>query len=188
MLNESFPYFDDFALIVGKDRATGSDCRTPGEMIEELDREVENGEANLFGNNNEDTEAMEINDDSTRSSAPTSSTQSTRRKRKTSRHEDSLMESLSDNIGKFTEVCAASAENIGQIAKCFQFETAMQNEASQRRMNIYAEVRKIDGLRRDEILRAAHLLIQNQLNTDFFFSLTDEESKFEFIQMILGSG
>ena len=98
------------------------------------------------------------------------------------------MESLSDNIGKFTEVCAASAENIGQIAKCFQFETAMQNEASQRRMNIYAEVRKIDGLRRDEILRAAHLLIQNQLNTDFFFSLTDEESKFEFIQMILGSG
>ena len=64
----------------------------------------------------------------------------------------------------------------------------MQNEASQRRMNIYAEVRKIDGLRRDEILRAAHLLIQNQLNTDFFFSLTDEESKFEFIQMILGSG
>ena len=89
-------------MIVGKDRGTRSDCRTLGEMSEELDREVENGEANLFGNNNEDTEAMEINDDSTRSSAPTSSTKSTRRKRKTSRNGDSLMESLLDNIGKFT--------------------------------------------------------------------------------------
>ena len=123
-MNESFPYFDDFALIVGKDRATESDCRTPGEMIEELDREVENGEANLFGNNNEDTEAMEINDDDTRSSTPTSSTQSTRRKRKTSRYGDSLMESLSDYIGKFTEVCAVLVENMGQITKCFQFEIA----------------------------------------------------------------
>ena len=49
---------------------------------------------------------------------------STRRKRKISRYGDSLMESLSDNIGKFTEVCAVLVENMGQITKCFQFEIA----------------------------------------------------------------
>lgn len=55
LLNESFMHFDDFALIVGKDRATVSDCKTTGEMIEKLDGEVENDEVNLFENDFEDT-------------------------------------------------------------------------------------------------------------------------------------
>ena len=78
-------------------------------MIEELDREIENDDPNLFGNNNEDTKAIEINDDDTRSNAPTSSTQSTIRKRKTSRAGDSLMELLLDNVDKFFKVCVFSA-------------------------------------------------------------------------------
>ena len=126
-----------------------------------------------------------MNDDDRRSSAPTPTTQSTRRKGKRPRGGDNLIQSLSDNIDKFSELYALSAENMSQIARCFQIETAKNTEAHERRMNIFAEVSKINGLAQDEVLRAAHLLNQNQQNTDFFYSLITDEQKFHFIQMIL---
>ena len=63
------------------------------------------------------------------------------------------------NIDKFIEVCIVSTENIGRITKCFQTETAMHTEANQRRMEIPAEVRKINGLRRDDILLCSWTLM-----------------------------
>lgn len=119
-MNESFPHFDDFALIIGKDNAIGSDCRTLGEMIEELNREVENGEAKIFENNFENTEAIEVNDDDTTATIP--SPQSTRRKRKTSKIGDNLMESLWDNINKFSEVYALSAEILDIVPSVFKLK------------------------------------------------------------------
>ena len=65
-----------------------------------------------------------MNDDDRRSSAPTTTTQSTRKKEKRPRGGDNLIQSLSDNIGKFSELYALSAENMSQITRCFQIETA----------------------------------------------------------------
>ncbi|KAA8546828.1 hypothetical protein F0562_003248 [Nyssa sinensis] len=38
--NKSLPYFEEFLIIFGKDRATGRNAQTAADVVEELDKEV----------------------------------------------------------------------------------------------------------------------------------------------------
>ena len=48
MRNKSFPYYDEFALIFGKDRATGERAHITTNVVKKLDVEEANKEERLM--------------------------------------------------------------------------------------------------------------------------------------------
>ncbi|GMN46737.1 hypothetical protein TIFTF001_015930 [Ficus carica] len=51
-----------------------------------------------------------------------------------------------------------------------------ENEAEShtRRMNVFAELKKIDGLTQEQVLRAGQILVESHDKTNFFYTLDDE--------------
>ena len=144
-------------------------------MIDDIDKEVQSGHAELhepsYAANHEnidvDNEAMRTNTPPVKSA----------KRRKTRGGGDGLVESLTETMNKFSDMLS---ENMSYIAKCFQNES----ERQQRKMQIFDELKKLERLTQDQLLRVAQILCQNRDQTDLFFSL-DDEHKFAFIQMLL---
>ena len=75
---------------------------------------------------------------------------------------------------------ASTGENIRRLADCFPFEA----DGAAWRMKVFDELKNIDGLTNDQRVRAGQLLVQNQANTDYFFTL-DDEFKLGFLMQLL---
>ena len=63
-----------------------------------------------------------------------------------------------------------ASEHIGRLANCFQHESNFV----ERRMQVTAEVMKVDGLTPSQVLYVAKKIVLNPLEVDFFFSLPDD--------------
>ncbi|XP_024030261.1 uncharacterized protein LOC112094190 [Morus notabilis] len=103
-----------------------------------------------------------------------------RKKRKRSQSEDVLVDALTETIHKFSNMYAMAGENIGRLANCFQYEA----DSAARRMQVFDEVKKVEGLTNAQRVRVGKLLVQNHDYTNYFFTL-DDEFKLDFLLSLL---
>lgn len=176
--NKPFRYYDELSVVFGKDRANGHGARGLGDMIDDIDIEVLNGETNLVEEENDNEQEPE---DDTQTNTPSPPVQKDKKRKRKSKSEDSLVETLTETISKFSDMYALSTDNMSKIANCFQNEA----ESHTRRMNVFAELKKIDGLTQEQVLRAGQILVESHDKTNFFYTL-DDEYKLGYILMLLG--
>ncbi|KAE8667190.1 Histone H4 [Hibiscus syriacus] len=131
--NKSFPFFDDFVHIFGKERATGITTKTTADAVEHIDVE-DNAfvDALLEENGLRDSESREDV-----------------ASKKRSRSDDGLTE-LVHEISKFDAAYREPAKEIKDITALLKKEA----EGNDRRMLIFTEIMKIEGLSTDEMLTA----------------------------------
>ncbi|PON69808.1 Myb/SANT-like domain containing protein [Parasponia andersonii] len=195
----SFPYYDELGVVFGKDRATGQGAMGFSDMVEESAKEIRNDQGtdkkirndqdiDKETRNDQDNDVDPLNhfdDLDGAASVSHASTQSalsqSGKKSKRSRSEDALIDVLTKTVKQFGKMHAASGETINKIANCFQYEA----DGAARRMRVFDELKKVNGLTNSQRVRVGHLLVQNQANTDYFFTL-DDEFKLEFLQQLLG--
>uniref|UniRef100_A0A803PKY0 Uncharacterized protein n=1 Tax=Cannabis sativa TaxID=3483 RepID=A0A803PKY0_CANSA len=168
-------HYDDFDTIFEKDRANGQGGMGFSETVDEIDREAENDQQSEF-DPFAPMDDLVSNATDSHTSTGTTSAQSRKRSRKRSRNEDSLVDVLTNTVNKFGEIQVAAGDSIRRITDCFQFET----EGASRRLKMFNELKKIDGLSFEQRIEAGKLLVQNQAYTDLLFTL-DNEYKLAFV-------
>ncbi|PON99940.1 hypothetical protein TorRG33x02_043580 [Trema orientale] len=147
------------------------------EKIDEIDKEIENDEPNVeFGIIDELVGYVS----NSYSSTPIDSTQSGKKSRKRARNKDPLVDVLTKTLKEFSNTHAVASENIRKNAKYFQNEA----DGANRRMKLFDELKKVDGLTNAQRVKVGQLLLQNQANIDYFFTL-DDEFKFDFLLQLL---
>ncbi|KAG8391446.1 hypothetical protein BUALT_Bualt01G0188700 [Buddleja alternifolia] len=82
--NKSFPFYEDLLIIFGKDRATGTNAEGPADMIEEIQREQVNNNANT------DVEEHGLEDIDASMQSPINEGLHNQKKKKKSRSEDNM--------------------------------------------------------------------------------------------------
>lgn len=164
--------------VFGKDRANGQGAMGFSETVEEIDKETENVEQNEF---DPFDPLDELNANPSISVTNTPTPQVGKRGKKRVRSEDPLIDILTHTVKEFGSIQAAAGENIRRLADCFQFEA----DGAARRMKVFEELKKVAGLTNNQRVKVGQLLVQNQANTDYFFTL-DEEFKLGFLMDLLG--
>ncbi|XVF74950.1 hypothetical protein PTKIN_Ptkin13bG0150700 [Pterospermum kingtungense] len=168
--NKTFPHFDDFIIIFGKDRATGECAKTTADAMEASDR----NEQDEFEDDNHDLEGEKESNFVTAegsnchtSTTPISARAELRRKR--SRSSDGFSE-LVDQIKMFEAAYKKTAEEINGIATFFKQET----DASEKRVKIFSEIMHLEGFTKDELLTVEEYISKEKHKVDFFIALPAE--------------
>ncbi|KAL5577168.1 hypothetical protein UlMin_018867 [Ulmus minor] len=89
-------------------------------------------------------------------------------------------ETRDDQDNDFDPLAPLNYDSIRLLIDCFKFEV----NAATRRMKVFDELRKIEGLTTTQCLKIGQLLVHNQANVDYFFTL-DEEIKLDFLLHLL---
>ncbi|XP_028098688.1 uncharacterized protein LOC114298330 isoform X1 [Camellia sinensis] len=179
MQNKSFPYYEDWLVLFGKDRATGELAEDPADAVEAIAVEEAMGEkgdgspAKQF--NVADFEcSMSTNGNASNSS--TFSKGGTKRARTT--------EGIASNIATMTETLGSFLDKtdtrLGEIVKRIGY----QHDLSQARRSVNAELLKLP-LTSTQRLTAGSLIVKDAQRVDFFFSLSDAD-KLEWVCLLLG--
>ncbi|CAL5406043.1 unnamed protein product [Camellia sinensis] len=179
MRNKSFPYYEDWLVLFGKDRATGELAEDPADAVEAIAVEEAMGEkgdgspAKQF--NVADFEcSMSTNGNASNSS--TFSKGGTKRARTT--------EGIANNIATMTETLGSFLDKtdtrLGEIVKRIGY----QHDLSQARRSVNAELLKLP-LTSTQRLTAGSLIVKDAQRVDFFFSLSDAD-KLEWVCLLLG--
>ncbi|KAK2637834.1 hypothetical protein Ddye_025629 [Dipteronia dyeriana] len=85
-----------------------------------------------------------------------------------------------DLVKEFGNIQTATSDSIKRLADCFQFEV----DGATRRMKVFDELKKIDGMTDAQRVKVGQLLVHDQVNIDYFFTL-DEEFKLDFLLSML---
>ncbi|XP_039048790.1 uncharacterized protein LOC120189636 [Hibiscus syriacus] len=152
--NKSFPFFDDLVHIFGKERATRI---AAADAVEHIDVE-DNAfiDALLEEEEVRDSESREdVGASTCQTSDATASTPTMKKvaSKKRSRSDDGLTE-LVQEISKFGATYRETAKEIKDITALLKKET----EGNDRRMSIFTEIMKIEGLSTDEMLTAGEYM------------------------------
>ncbi|PON77145.1 hypothetical protein TorRG33x02_241170 [Trema orientale] len=110
----------------------------------------------------------------------TLSTQAVKKDKKRARNEDPFVDILNDSVNKFGNMQVVANDNIRRLDYYFKFET----DSAARKMKVFGELKRIHGLTNDERVKLGQLFIQNQTNTDYFFTV-DDEFKLVFLMQLL---
>ncbi|KAK6161405.1 hypothetical protein DH2020_004786 [Rehmannia glutinosa] len=179
---KSWPFYNDWVNIFGKDRATGEYAEGFTEAVNNVlngngmsnpDEEPMEQFPNLFEEYNDETETMSVCQPEATPGNSTSTKKSSGRKRKSSENEDPLVE----NMGTF---CRNTNTRLADIAKRIGYEY----DISVARKEVYGIVGTIQGLSLQEKLLVSKLLVKNTEDLELFFSLP-AEAKVEFAKMKL---
>ncbi|XP_039042532.1 uncharacterized protein At2g29880-like [Hibiscus syriacus] len=159
--NKSFPFFDDFVHIFGKERATGTAAETAADAVEHIDVE-DNAfiDALLEEEGVRDSESREdVGASTCQTSDATGSTPTMKKvaSKKRSRSDDGLTE-LVQEISKFGAAYRETAKEIKDITALLKKEA----EGNDRRMSIFTEIMKIEGLSTDEMLTAGEYISKDE--------------------------
>ncbi|KAK8996415.1 hypothetical protein V6N11_081692 [Hibiscus sabdariffa] len=166
------------------ERATRTSAKTIADAVEDLDVQD-----NTFIN--EFVEQEGVKDSESREDVGASTCQTsddvvpihTMKKiasKKRSRSDDGLSD-LVKEIGKFGAAYRETAKEIKEIIGLFKKEA----EGNDRRMSIFTEIMKIEGLSNDEMLIAGEHISKDAHKVDFFFSLPNEFKKDYVIKQLV---
>ncbi|KAK3223063.1 hypothetical protein Dsin_010088 [Dipteronia sinensis] len=122
----------------------------------------------------------ELNGNANMSSTNTPLMQSSKKCKKRSRTEDPIIDFLKDPVKEFGKMQTASSDSIRRLADCFQFEA----DGATRRIKVFDELTKIEGMTNAQRVKVGQLLVHDQANIDYFFTL-DEEFKLDFLLSLL---
>ncbi|KAG8390267.1 hypothetical protein BUALT_Bualt01G0065900 [Buddleja alternifolia] len=172
--NKSFPFYEDLLIIFEKDRATGTNAEGPADMMEEIQREQVNNNAN----NDVEEHSLEEIDDSMQS--PRNGGLHNQKKKKRSRSQDN-MTVMMDGI---KDAASVIGNEIAKTSEVFSKAIGVDAEISEKRQRIDSEIRKIHHLTTREIIKAVCHIARDHELTDVFFSMTDK-GKEEMVESIL---
>ncbi|XP_057770903.1 uncharacterized protein At2g29880-like [Salvia miltiorrhiza] len=176
MRNKPFPYYDQLALVWGKDRANGINAEAPIDVIEDLERDQ-----------NMDGAVEESDDDSVRIIPPrtTSRGEGTSKKseRKRRRSSDGLIVSLERMTNTLT---AQMDKSDDQTAKYMESFVGVEQERKDNRRKLNGELQKIEVLTNSQRQKAAMKLVRDPDLLDYFFTLDDDSQKEIFLIELLG--
>ncbi|KAK3194373.1 hypothetical protein Dsin_025683 [Dipteronia sinensis] len=112
--NKHFPYYEEFGIVFGKDRANGQGAMGFFETVEEIDNEDDQ-------HNNFDHfyPSDELNGIANMSSTNTPLTQSSKKGKKRSRNGDPTIDFLKDSVKEFGNMQTAASDSIRRLADCF---------------------------------------------------------------------
>ncbi|KAL5573555.1 hypothetical protein UlMin_023152 [Ulmus minor] len=155
----------ELGLVFGKDRANGQGTMRFSEIVDEVDKEIEDEQDNDF---DPFAPLDELNGNANMSSTNTPSTQSCKKGNKRSRNEDPIVGGLKDSLSRFDNIQTEASDSIRLLANYFKFEA----DAVTRRMKVAQR------------LKVGQLLVHDQANVNYFFTL-DEEIKLDFLLQLL---
>ncbi|KAK2654659.1 hypothetical protein Ddye_014515 [Dipteronia dyeriana] len=111
----------------------------------------------------------ELNGTANMSSTSTPLTQSSKKGKKRYRNEDPIVDFLKDSVKEFGKMQTAASDSIKRLADCFQFEI----DGATKRMKVFDELKKIDGMTNAQRVKVGQLLVHDQANIDYFFTLDE---------------
>ncbi|XVF71552.1 hypothetical protein PTKIN_Ptkin12aG0047200 [Pterospermum kingtungense] len=169
MRNKAFPHYDDFAIIFGKDRATGAGAETAADAVEQLDEEADEADFEETMNNDFQTgEKGQTMDDIEGSTGSISTrTRSTKR----ARIFDGTNDLLVEEFRKFNTTYVESMQEMRLFYK-------KQVEGTNRRFALPAALDELEQyFSIDELVKVGAYISGDIHKVDFFFVLGDESIK-----------
>ncbi|KAK1559181.1 hypothetical protein Q3G72_011561 [Acer saccharum] len=169
------PSASELGTVFGNDLANGQGVMGFSETVEEIGNEDDQ-------HNDDDPfyPSDELNGNVNMSNTNIPLTQSSKKGKKKSRNEDPIVDFLKDSVKEFGNMQTAASDSIRQLSDCFQFEA----DGATRRMKVFDELKKIDGMTNVQRVKVGQLLVHDQANIDYFFTL-DEEFKLDFLLSLL---
>ncbi|OMO84710.1 hypothetical protein COLO4_21893 [Corchorus olitorius] len=184
---KAFPHYDNFVLIYGEDTATGGGVEGPADVCDAMEDEEGDSDDDEESDNEEvekpeDEEAVEVdqgveveNAFGASAAKPQSKEKSVISKKRTK--SDDGFGQLMTSIGGLCEAYNKKNEAVTGIASYFLTE----KEEKDRMMQLNTEIRKLEGLTRQECRLVAQHIIKSPEKIDMFFSLLEDE-KTEYVQ------
>ncbi|KAI8002511.1 Protein ALP1-like [Camellia lanceoleosa] len=184
--NKSFPYFDSWIHIYGKDRATGEFAEGPADAVDAINAEEEL----LFNSLADDGTFLEhmgisshigegINCSSSSSQRPPESSTKKNDNKKRPRGNDDIVEGLSMIANKLGEVFSATNEKLDFIGRRMGYE----HDLASKWASLNDELIKLP-IALDERLDACEIISQSAQKLDMFFSLTHDD-KLRWVMRLL---
>ncbi|XP_052192351.1 uncharacterized protein LOC127801363 [Diospyros lotus] len=164
--------------IFGKDVANGADAEDPSNVVEAMDKEanvteIEYGEDGLL-DFVEETQQISTNDNSAKEvGGYANGSNSAKKSKKKERHDDSIIEMVSETMERLGRVYESTNENIKELTSCFKHES----EGSNRRMSIFEKLMKIEGLTAQERVRVGMTICKDNNIIDFFMQVDPEQKR-----------
>ncbi|KAI8003217.1 hypothetical protein LOK49_LG08G03415 [Camellia lanceoleosa] len=182
MRNRPFPFYEDWLILFGKDRATGELAEDPADAVAAMEKEdahatTEEGEQSpveQFSMNMGDTDYSM----STAGNVPNRA-DSTKTGKKRARPTEGIPTELSEmakNLGSFIENTNTTMVEIAH-------RIGYSHDLSQQRRLVNAELLKLP-MSNTQRLMAASMIVKDEDKVDLFFSL-DENDKMEWVSLLL---
>ena len=175
MRNKQLPFYDDWCIIFGKDRATGEFAEGPTDAVENMEKEADNN--NGMPQQSEGGVGVEM--DFSMSATNPSSSNSEKGKKKRPRATDAITQGLTDfadRLGTYLERSSGQLEFIG-------YRMGYHHDLSNARRSINAELLKLP-IGPDDKLAALDIIAASAQRVDVFSSLS-EEDKLRYIIRLL---
>ncbi|PIN10930.1 hypothetical protein CDL12_16475 [Handroanthus impetiginosus] len=176
MRYKSWPYYNDWCEIFGKDRATRENAQDFVETV----NDILNGDAQKINQTTEEfNDHLEgfVKDTESMCASQIGGSASEKRKRNRKKKLKEGQDQIYEMLGT---VCEKTDARLGDIARRIGHEF----DVSQKREEVYAAIGKVGGLNLQEKLQVSKFLVKNTEELELFFSLPDE-AKEKFVHMIL---
>ncbi|GMP70805.1 hypothetical protein CsSME_00029503 [Camellia sinensis var. sinensis] len=181
MRNRPFPFYEDWLILFGKDRATGELAEDPADAVAAMEKEDAN--ATTEGEQSP-VEQFSMNMSDMDYSMSTSSNisnraDSTKTRKKVARHTERIPTDLSEmakNLGSFIENTNTTMVEIAH-------RIGHSHDLSQQRRLVNEKLLKLP-MSTTQRLMAASMIVKDEDKVDLFFSL-DENDKIEWVSLLL---
>ncbi|KAK3193545.1 hypothetical protein Dsin_024855 [Dipteronia sinensis] len=150
--NKPFPYYEVLGIVFGNDRANGQGAKGFFETVEEIGNEDD--QHSCF---DPFYPSDELNGNTNMSITNTPLTQLIKKGKKRSRNEDPIIDFLKDSVKEFGNMQTVASDSFRRLANCFQFEA----DSATRRMKVFDELKKIDGMTNTQRVKVGQLLIHD---------------------------
>ena len=178
MRNKSFPYYEDWLVLFGKDRANGDLVKGPANSVAAIETEEtikkQEPESSVLQFSAANMESMSATGGT--SSAPSSSHANSKKKGRTA-------EGISKGLADMVDAFGIMFENINNRMAEIAHRIGYAHDLSQQRRQVNAELSQLP-LDSNQRLRAATMIVQDAQRMDLFFSLSHDE-KVEWVFMLL---
>ncbi|XP_057511419.1 uncharacterized protein LOC130793638 [Actinidia eriantha] len=179
MRNKTFPYYEAWLVLFGKDRATGDLAEGPADSVAAIETEQASKEnlpeSPVLQFSAADMESMSANG-GTSSKCPSSSNAKSKKRGRSA-------EGISKGLAEMANAFGIMFENTNNRMAEIAHRIGYAHDLSQQRRQVNAELSQLP-LDSNQRLRAASMIVQEAERIDLFFSLSQEE-KVEWVFMLL---
>ncbi|KAL7178045.1 hypothetical protein ACSBR2_031245 [Camellia fascicularis] len=182
MRNRPFPFYEDWLILFGKDRATGELAEDPADAVTAMEKEDAN--ATTEEGEQSPVEQFSMNMGDTDYSMSTASNVSNRAdSTKTAKKRARPTEGISTELLEMAKNLGSFIENTNTTMVEIAHRIGYSHDLSQQRRLVNAELLKLP-MSNTQRLMSASMIVKDEDKVDLFFSL-DENDKMEWVSLLL---
>ncbi|KAG8388605.1 hypothetical protein BUALT_Bualt02G0142900 [Buddleja alternifolia] len=174
MSYKSWPLYNDWEEIFGKDRATGENVEGFPDVVQQMLNENNNVVGGDYVPTFDNEQIDEVQSMSFSQANTSGSSKSEKRKRKVVDENDDRF------IDLMSSFCDNTDEKLGAISRRIGFE----HDSSLSRKSVFETIGQVVSLEMEEMISVSHLIVNNTKNMDLFFSLPNS-GKQTMVKMIV---